>query len=55
MDRGIPIYFVCWEGYNYMGGHTFVSLRTSVKYFECKQIKFSLLTKFLKGILELRD
>ena len=30
-------------------------LRTSVKYFECKQIKCSLLTKFLKGILELRD
>jgi len=30
-------------------------LRTSVKYFESKQIKCSLLTKFLKGILELRD
>ena len=30
-------------------------LRTSIKYFECKQIKCSLLTKFLKGILELRD
>ena len=30
-------------------------LRTFVKYFECKQIKCSLLTKFLKGILELRD
>jgi len=30
-------------------------LTTNVKYFECKQIKCSLLTKFLKGILELRD